>query len=996
MRSMMVGVALAVAVGVGLILLAADSSGANGERSMAVARGFLDRALAIGSREIVPAEALRDAVPEEPVVVRDAVNLEPIYSLVAFRSGDRLVGIVAVDADAGAWLWCRLRCRGDRLLPVSDTEARIKAVTGGPTSDALGETGVEAGDNLGAAMLVEGRDKHLYWRFALGSDVWLVDALDVGAAVLGTTDGSARRVVAGPAALGETGALEATPSAPEAPEAATIPASYVIPGMPYHFQITDWYCGPAALQTTMDWFGEEVGQADIAHVANDRAVSPGVTRTDLRRAGHFSGMSVAIQDSALAGYRERQIGYASVDANFYSNRSQRLKNVVAANYPVIAMTWWNPGHDAWHYRIVKGYDDSLGVFVCQDPWYWAEYWGPDCLIDQTLFVDDLWQYSSGWAMIAAPWVLVPVVSPSKSISVGDTLSVDLKVLYPGPGRFDGLLGCTDCRATIDLPSGLALAGGSSTLALPDLLSGDSAAVHWDVVALGPTGEAEIGFQAQGIITASAQSYPAYTDSIGGHARELVWVGYAPLDDWEAEERLTEDAGSSSTCFPGSRAAVTGADGTLHLVWSDDRDVDNEIYYRSRAGGLWGAETRLTSATGMSNNPCIAEGPDGSLHVAWSDSRDGNYEIYYKSWDAVGGWSADERVTDYDEIDIYPAIAAGDSAVYVVWERHTGDSYRVAYVCAAARTTAGWSDIVDVDAAAARDSYRPSVACAGDSLLHVVYERQSANSPDEHEVVAHRAWDGASWSARAVLSSAASFSRTPTVAVGPSGSVHVAWQDGEDVGGDIFYRYLEQGEWQPVEEVAVGDAEACTPSLAVDALGTVHLAWVDDRNGGGEIYLASRDGSGWCSAGRVSQGVGLSLIPTVIAGGPCDLCIVWTDLRSGSADLYFRERSSQAGIGGGPVDTEWRTVSLASPCPQPFSDQTRVVFALGEACEVCLGVYDVKGRLVRELASGWLPAGNHCATWNGKDATGRGVAPGVYFVRCAGANASACRSVVLIR
>jgi len=49
-------------------------------------------------------------------------------------------------------------------------------------------------------------------------------------------------------------------------------------------------------------------------------------------------------------------------------------------------------------------------------------------------------------------------------------------------------------------------------------------------------------------------------------------------------------------------------------------------------------------------------------------------------------------------------------------------------------------------------------------------------------------------------------------------------------------------------------------------------------------------------------------------------------------------------------------------------------------EVKLAVYDVMGRLVRNVVGGRLPAGLHKAAWDGKDALGRKVTNGVYFVR----------------
>jgi flagellar hook assembly protein FlgD len=46
----------------------------------------------------------------------------------------------------------------------------------------------------------------------------------------------------------------------------------------------------------------------------------------------------------------------------------------------------------------------------------------------------------------------------------------------------------------------------------------------------------------------------------------------------------------------------------------------------------------------------------------------------------------------------------------------------------------------------------------------------------------------------------------------------------------------------------------------------------------------------------------------------------------------------------------------------------------------MGIYSADGRRVRSLNSGTLSAGQHTFHWDRRDASGRPVAAGVYFVR----------------
>jgi len=65
-------------------------------------------------------------------------------------------------------------------------------------------------------------------------------------------------------------------------------------------------------------------------------------------------------------------------------------------------------------------------------------------------------------------------------------------------------------------------------------------------------------------------------------------------------------------------------------------------------------------------------------------------------------------------------------------------------------------------------------------------------------------------------------------------------------------------------------------------------------------------------------------------------------------------------------------------PNPFNPSTTIRYALPERAQVDLAVYDIQGRLIRNLASGVREAGQHEAQWDGRDANGRAAASGVYL------------------
>jgi hypothetical protein len=89
-------------------------------------------------------------------------------------------------------------------------------------------------------------------------------------------------------------------------------------------------------------------------------------------------------------------------------------------------------------------------------------------------------------------------------------------------------------------------------------------------------------------------------------------------------------------------------------------------------------------------------------------------------------------------------------------------------------------------------------------------------------------------------------------------------------------------------------------------------------------------------------------------------------------------------------------TLSAPVPNPFNPRTRIAYSLERAGHVELSVFDLRSRLVKNLVSGPGRPGRHESVWNGRDATGRQVAAGVYFFRLRTGDDVRTRRVTLIK
>jgi hypothetical protein len=117
--------------------------------------------------------------------------------------------------------------------------------------------------------------------------------------------------------------------------------------------------------------------------------------------------------------------------------------------------------------------------------------------------------------------------------------------------------------------------------------------------------------------------------------------------------------------------------------------------------------------------------------------------------------------------------------------------------------------------------------------------------------------------------------------------------------------------------------------------------------------------------------------------------------AGSDDVYLlRTASDPAGIrarrrsvGGALCLRAW---------PNPSASEVTIEYALPADSNVRITIHDCRGRRVRSLGGAAQACGPHRLEWDGKDAKGRGVGPGIYFYTVTAAGRTATIKSVLLR
>ncbi|NVM29837.1 MAG: right-handed parallel beta-helix repeat-containing protein, partial [Candidatus Helarchaeota archaeon] len=265
-------------------------------------------------------------------------------------------------------------------------------------------------------------------------------------------------------------------------------------------------------------------------------------------------------------------------------------------------------------------------------------------------------------------------------------------------------------------------------------------------------------------------------------------------------------------------AMDGA-GNIHIVWQDDSlEYDGTTYediiYRmwNATSGIWSASTLIsTISTSYCYSPAIAVDNDNNIHVVWEDVTNilgagTYYDIFYKYWNATTK----------------------------VWSGHTG-----VY------------DLVTSNSSHVYDCENPDIAVDNDGNVHVVWwdENEGFGDGPGYDIF-YKCWNRTTgvWGSVEVVSlEATGNGYGPSMAVDPSGNVHVVWYDytdlhGAGTDGDIFYRFKNSttGIWYGQinnTDVLKTSGNSYYPAIVADDQGNIHIVWYDSDStfGAGTDY-----------------------------------------------------------------------------------------------------------------------------------------------------------------
>ena len=206
-----------------------------------------------------------------------------------------------------------------------------------------------------------------------------------------------------------------------------------------------------------------------------------------------------------------------------------------------------------------------------------------------------------------------------------------------------------------------------------------------------------------------------------------------------------------------------------------------------------------------------------------------------------------------------------------------------------------------------------------------------------------------------------------------------WRIGTWLGGrEVRALHLQAGVLYAVSDRVDAIRRQCATAVAVMVrafaaawrAGAVRVTWSMPATLGDVRVLASAPGREWVVPWQV-EGTQWEAVDSQAPRGT----LMRYELQVLSGDRWVT-------LARQSLDVPATMLSLANPQPNPFNPSTRIAFSLDVAGDADLAVFDVAGRRLRTLASGWHDSGDDSATWDGRDDTGRRLPAGAYVAQLA--------------
>ncbi|HKW13865.1 MAG TPA: FlgD immunoglobulin-like domain containing protein, partial [Candidatus Krumholzibacteria bacterium] len=463
--------------------------------------------------------------------------------------------------------------------------------------------------------------------------------------------------------------------------------------------------------------------------------------------------------------------------------------------------------------------------------------------------------------------------------------------------------------------------------------------------------------------------------------------------------------------------ASDAAGGAIVAWDDERSGSTIYAQRVNGSGVpqWTANGVACSNGVLQGRPTIITDPSGGAFVAWQDQRNGDPDVYAQRLDGSGTayWSSGAPVGAGPGNQLFAALVSdGAGGVIVVWrDGRNGVDTDIYAQRLNANSLEMWTSNGMPLCTAPGDQATGGIASDGAGGVIATWADARSGTSDiyvqrvKSNGVVQLSPDGAA------LCTAADVQDAPFIAAIKNGDAVVTWEDARSDADDVYalavpntgignnVRYKPIPYLIPEQPYGVGlrfdhvitagftylditpAGPALPPSFVLGDGRYYNLSTTAGTEGNIDVCIKFNPAALQhpAAALRVFQ---YSLSPT---GAPRWLDVTTQpaagDSICGTAttlSTFVIGYPSVTGVGDTPAPASF---ALNANVPNPFNPITTIRYDVpAPGADVKISVYDVAGRLVRELVKEHRGAGAWSVQWNGDNDRGQAASSGVYFYR----------------
>jgi len=417
-----------------------------------------------------------------------------------------------------------------------------------------------------------------------------------------------------------------------------------------------------------------------------------------------------------------------------------------------------------------------------------------------------------------------------------------------------------------------------------------------------------------------------------------------------------------------------------LVWQTNINGNWDIFSRFETAYDWTDTIRITTDIASDINPSVAtEDEDNHYYwCAWQNNSAGNWDIYIAYNETYNTWQVPFYQLTNDSVDDeYPSVCIINDTVWVVWQKRANGAVNIfsSYFDGAL-----WSSPIAITNDSLSNNIHPKINIRG-SHPFTVWEKDAD--------IYYSEYSGGIWQVPQPIAPDPADDNSPEIATGPYHLwVWVVWQSNRDGNYEIYSTGRDS--FDVYHRLTYSDSADVSPSpLNLYPSDKPSIAFSTNRKGNSDIYSIIR-GPYHDTTCFIDSNPAEDILPVMTTTNQFDVWALWQTNRNGDWDIYgswFRYDAIEENNYTGQLSGTFRTY------PNPFFDHVTFEFRiLNYDAQAMLKIFDVTGRLIKSF--------NHLTNlqcsqlvWDGRDASGRQLPPGVYFYQLKAGNLMISEKVI---